>query len=333
MYTMIQSPWYIRYFRFCYPKVLWYIQLQLFLSIFSLPILISWGLPISIMSCIGNFVFNPFLAFFLLLSCILFFLELLCIPNSIVIWCLELLTNAWSWLISYGSPGWLICFSKPSFAVLLCFPIAGFLIIHHKKLSGSHLRIFCFLFLLASAIFFLKYSSQKPLVIKKIPCNNGFVTVINAFNSITVIDPGVIGQRISKSWIEYTLIKELIQNFGTTKIDHLIVTKPGILTFDYCSQLCRLANVSSLYLVVWHGENEEKLLKNYGRLRYELEQKKGNLVRIKKSYPVTISFEENTKINIVPLEKSLHYKDIIFPALQISLQSDQLSETVTICSI
>jgi hypothetical protein len=319
---MILSPWYIRCYSFFAPKLLRFIQLQLFLTIFSFPLLVAWGLPISIMSCVGNLVFSPFLALFLLISCFIFFLELCCLPNAWFIMLLELLTKSWSWLIAHGSSLWLIGFKKPTLAVLFCVPLAGFLIIHHKKILHPVQRIVCFLALLLSVIVFLKYYPTDTVIIKKIPCNNGFVTVIYAHNTLTVIDPGVIGQRISSSWIEYTLLKELIQNFGTTKIDHLIVTKPGILTFDYCAQLCRIAQVSSLYLVLWQGESPKRLLQNYGRLRYELEQKKGSLVRIGYK-PVSIMIDKRTQIMIEPLEKQLSYKETTFPSTSVKFSNDE----------
>lgn len=277
-------------------------------------------------------MYSPFLIVFLLISCLLFFFELFYLPNGWLIWSLELLTTVWSWLISQGSSGWLIGFKKPSLWVLFIFPLTSFYILQHKKLSRPLVSSLCFLLILVGAASFLKFYPQPTIVIKQIPCNKGFVTIIKAHNTITVIDPGVMGQRVSNSWVEYTLIKELVQNFGTTTIDHCIVAKPGILTFDYCAQICRLAKVSSLYLVLWKGESEKRLLQNYGRLRHELEQKKGQLIRIKEFAPQAIALGKNSNLIIKPLETMLNYKDTIFPALQISLQSDELQEDLEVYS-
>ena len=123
-------------------------------------------------------------------------------------------------------------------------------------------------------------------MIKQVPCNNGFVTIIKVDNTITVIDPGVIGQRIAHNWIEYTLMKELVQQFGTTTIDHLIIAKPGILSFEYAAQICQSATVSKLYFPFWQGESDKRMLHKYGALCAELKKRReyysalDNIVRI-----------------------------------------------------
>src|SRR5579862_7575785 len=97
------------------------LSMQLFLSLVSLPILASWGLPISLMSPIGNVIFSPLLTLFLLLSSIIFFCELFCIPNEFFVWLLELVSQVWRWGLSctYGSA--LIACKKP--ALWLCIAI------------------------------------------------------------------------------------------------------------------------------------------------------------------------------------------------------------------
>ena len=57
------------------------IYVQLYLSLMSSPILIYWGLPVSLASPLGNILFNPLLVVFLFFSSLLFFTELLHIPN------------------------------------------------------------------------------------------------------------------------------------------------------------------------------------------------------------------------------------------------------------
>lgn len=312
-------------------KLLRFIQLQLFLTAISLPILIAWGLPISFMSCIGNLVYSPFLALFLLLSSLIFFLELCCIPNTWLIICLELLTKTWSWLIGRGSSSWLISFAKPPAWILIGFLLSVIFVMHYKKFSRSQKTSAGFFILLIGLTILLKCYPTQNVVIKHIPCNQGFVTIIKTKNAVTVIDPGVIGQRIAHNWIEYTLIKELIQNFGTINIDHFIVTKPGILTFSYAAQLCRLAKVSRIYLVLWKGESEKNLLRCYGRLYNDLKKQAGIFVRLG-SNPLAFNLSEDATITINPLETTLQYKELIFPALQITVESVHLKETLDIFS-
>lgn len=164
----------------------------------------------------------------------------------------------------------------------------------------------------------LKWDCKEPLIIKQIPCNGGFVTLIKTRSTLTVIDPGVIGKRVNSNWVEYTLIKEIVENFGSMKIDSLILTRPTILTLDYAAQICRLMHVASLYLVTWHGESNKRLLQKYGRLRYELTQKKGKLLRIAKE-PILLTLDKKYTLEIKPLPQKLLYKDSSFSQVGIRL--------------
>ena len=65
-----------------YNHIIQFLQVQLFLSLASLPILVAWGIPFSLATVAGNFLFSPFLTLFLLLSSLIFFTELIFIPNA-----------------------------------------------------------------------------------------------------------------------------------------------------------------------------------------------------------------------------------------------------------
>lgn len=329
---MAIRSWFIRFSTLLIPKLLYSIQLQLFLSVLAMPLLIAWGLPISIMSYVGNIIFSPFLFLFLLISCCIFFLELFSLPNSWLIYSLELVTKVWAWLIAQGSPSWLIYFAKPPLFVLLAIPVGGFLIMQYKKLKKPLYSLLCLLFFLVTISLLLKYGGQQKIIIKKISCNNGFVTVIKAGNTVTLIDPGVMGQRIATSWVEYTLLKELSQTFGTTALDTVVCTKPGVLTFDYMTQLCQFAKITNLYLLLWEGNNEKNLLRSYGRLRHGLQQKNVQLMRIKKTGLTTIELANNIHLKIDALPQQLAYKETSYPALHISLCGKDLPENLDIFS-
>lgn len=307
-----------------------FIQLHLFITVISLPFLIASGLPLSLMSWLGNLVFAPFLMLFLLLSCLIFFFELCSLPNGGIIICLEWLTTLWTWCISYGSASWLVTCAKPSLWLLFFIPLGGLVILHLKKFSSARMRIMGFLVLLIAVITFLKYYPASTLVIKQLPCNNGTVTLIKDAGKVIVIDPGVIGQRVANNWVEYTLLKELAQSFGTTTIDYFIVAQPGILTFEYAAQLCRLAEVKHLALVVWQGESDKRLLQKYGSMRYQLENKGGTLIRINQK---KMSFKYGDgELAIEPMDSLIQYKEITFPALHITISHRDLLENLELYS-
>jgi len=101
-----------------------FIQVQLFITTISLPILLSWGLPISLLSPLGNLIFFPVLVLFLLLSSLVFFFEIIHIPNEWLIYCLEKVTLAWFSILSIGNGATaLIGFSKPPKLFLIALPL------------------------------------------------------------------------------------------------------------------------------------------------------------------------------------------------------------------
>lgn len=315
----MQIRFYVIHFcRNIMTRLLFFVQLQLFMSLLSLPILIAWGLPISGMALIGNLIFSPFLMFFLFLSSLIFFFELCSLPNNFLIKTLDWFTRCWSWCIECGNSQWLIGFAKPSLWILLAIVAGSFIILHCKKITKPITRIVCFVIVTIFIVITLKWNCQKECVIRQIGCNNGFVTVVKTPSTLTVIDPGVLGKRVNSSWVEYTLAKELVEQFGTMKIDVLIFTRPTILTLDCAAQICRLMNVSSLYLVTWQGESDKRLLQKYGRLRYELTQKNGKFFRIGHK-PIDLRLGTNYTLTVKPLLENFSYKNITFSQVSFTL--------------
>ena len=105
---------------------------QLIATIVALPILVSWGLGISMMTCVGNLIFAPLLSLFLFTSSLMFFTELVGIPNMFLASLLEWLAAAWHTMLELGSNDWIIHFSKPHQGALLFIPIITFLVIRKK---------------------------------------------------------------------------------------------------------------------------------------------------------------------------------------------------------
>lgn len=95
-------------------------QLQLYLTLISGPILVYWGLPISLASPIGNIVFHPLLTLFLFLSSLIFFCQILHIPHGICIYGLQKTSHLFHYLLGLGSQQWLMGFIKPPLWILCC---------------------------------------------------------------------------------------------------------------------------------------------------------------------------------------------------------------------
>ena len=300
-----------------------FIQLQLFLTIISFPLLIAWGLPFSLMSPLSNLIFTPILTLFLLLSTFVFFTQLVAIPNGWLIILLEWVTYLWDYIISRGSNSWLIGFAQPPFWVFIIFIGIAFFVLQHRKLNSPTISSACFLLLLLIFTACLKFIHPTPLTVTQIPCNKGALTYITHKKTTVLLDPGFLGQRISApTWVEYTLMSFLIKNYGHTTIDYLIVLQPGIVTFEAIKTLIQLAQVKCLYLIGWEGNGSKQLLTSYGGLRRICTQQNVKFLRIGNKQRECL-LHENFSLLFKPLSKQLPYQEIKFPALELLITIDE----------
>lgn len=254
-----------------------FIQLQLFITLFSLPILIAWGLPFSLLSPLGNLLFGPLLTLFLFLSSVIFFTELLYIPNGLALYCLEKLTSWWLFIMHADTQRWLLGFTKPSPYFLTTIVALSILIMVFKKTNGIYVSIACFSALFFGVSLYLHCMTSQHSSHSTLACNKGEIHIIVANNKLVVIDPGFIGQRLSApSFVQYTLIPHLIKLTGKTKIDHLILLQPGELLFEAVERLCTKIKVKNIYLVCWDGPMQPSSLWRYGALRRAMQKNEQN---------------------------------------------------------
>lgn len=228
------------------------IQLQLFLTLCSLPFVLSWGIPLSYASILGNIIFAPFLSLFLFIAFCMFMCELLGIPYSFFAMALELVTQAWSYLLSLSNRSWLCYFAQPSWEILLLILIATLLIVHSTFLLAP-LRKICALFtlLLVSAYLITMQSTLPP--ISTIACFEKKLFVFCDQRFTILFDPGILGRRISApSFVSYTLIPELIKK-GIGRIDAVICAQPSTMVFRALITLVEGFPVSHVYLPCWQG--------------------------------------------------------------------------------
>lgn len=230
-----------------------FVYLQLLVTLFSLPILVYWGIPLSLLSPIGNLIFTPFLTLFLFLSSLIFFLELLWLPNQWLIYLLECVTTIWTHLTHYGSNKYLVGFAQPPWWFFVFVIGSIIFIIHYKKLTSYAKRsILLCVVLLVSCTFlklFCKQTAHDAII-----CKKGELTFIKTDSATILIDPGYVSAHSSAaSWIEYTLVPELIKKYGITAIDHLVLLKPGIRIFEAFETLARTVTIKNCYCPLWSG--------------------------------------------------------------------------------
>lgn len=303
------------FFRGAYHWVTRFIQLQLFVTVLSLPILIVWGLPVSLLSPLGNLLFGPILTLFLFLSSLLFFTELFYIPNTYIAYPLELLSAKWLAGMNCADQRVLIGFTQPPLWFLIAIPLAACLIIQHKKTSSVIRSSICLTALLIVASLYLKLISTPHDLCSSISCNGGQVHVIYSNKKTVIIDPGVIGKRISAaSWVEYTLIPEIIKLTGSTTIDHFIMLQPSQMTFEAATTLCSKMIVGTIYLPCWEGTLNKSGWRAFFNLKRCASERGCSIKRIG-TKPISIPLGNEDPLMIAPLETTIITGPISYPAL------------------
>ena len=203
---------------------LFFLELQLLISVVILPILIAWGLPISTMSIVGNLIFAQFLTAFIFVSALLFTSDLLGIPNNLIALALEWITQVWHYFLSFGSAHWLIGFASWIFPIsAACAIIACGLYYFKNRSQNNRIGWLLVLCLITPTIHKMFQPSSIHTVITQ---GRQKMHLIKTHDKIYAFDFGALGARpCSQSWIEYTLAPTMIKTMGATHIDTLILCK------------------------------------------------------------------------------------------------------------
>jgi len=295
------------------------INIQLFVTLISLPIFIAWGIPISLFSIIGNIVFSPFLTAHIFLSSIIFlcaFFGVTCIP---LLWLLDKLSIFWLILISYFPETAQIGFARPPAPFLLLLALATLTILHAKQLT-QYKKIILYTFLLTSMILCSELYRRLQKSIIDIPCFNGHVQLLTINNKCTLIDQGYMGQRISApSWAEYTLMPTILKSTGRASIDVIVALKPTIFTLNALEVLCRKRAVHTIYLPIWSGKNEHKLYAAFTAFIQTAAAHQCTVVRFSNNQIIPIVAQgADGSITLSTIDKNSTKNGIIFPKAAVS---------------
>lgn len=227
--------------------LLLFIYSQLIATVVSYPILVYWGLPISLMTFLGNLLFSPVLSLFLVLSSLAFVSELLDIPNYWLLRLLELNTTLLEYLLGFGRKSWLLYFPKPHFLMLIIF--ISLPILFYKKISKSPLKTRIFIlssfitFFVGSSLAFVRYLSDEAenLQISKL------VVLKNSNGCLDIFDNGEFSRKSSPSnYVEYELRPTLAKKFGSVLIDNLHLGKASARSFEVAEFICSFCHVKNI---------------------------------------------------------------------------------------
>lgn len=260
-----------------------FVQSQLIVTLVSIPILVGWGLQISLMTFIGNLIFAPILTIFLILSSIVFFTELIGIPNSFIIKILEFVTIFWDIILSLGKKEWLWGFCKPTTFFLFLIPAVAFLMLLFMKNKSSKTKL---LSLLAFCILSIFCLTLIPIILHKQPASSSFydgkLTInFDTDKNITLIDNGFFDTKPSPGkTVNYELKQYLIKNIGKTELQNVTLLKPGARAFKGAQELCIRLDVKNVTLPFFEKKLSKAAWREFFKLRDLLEEKKIAFVRL-----------------------------------------------------
>lgn len=219
-----------------------FIELQLVITLMSLPVLIHWGLPISYMSPLANLLFTPLLIVFLWVSCIFAICAIMHIPCWPLVWLLDHMTDLWLWILSFAQPSWLMGFQYKAIwlAMLICALIVALYtyIKPPTKIAISFLVTCCITMLIARVC--INTDCYKKLEGLR-------MIAIRANKKTYVIDYGALcGKKNFYMNIDYTIVPELAKQAGITTIDTLILCKPSTKLDKVALQYAYQANIKTI---------------------------------------------------------------------------------------
>ncbi len=294
------------------------LQLQLCISLISLPFLVSWGIPISIMTLFSTLLFGPFLTLFLLISSIIFFCELIHLPHSLFDTLLECITSTWLFFLNISQQSWLIGFTKPPLIALLLIIPCTLAIMHHKNNVTAQSRVTQLFMLFIAICCIMKLFPYQYNAVETITSHNKTLYLINHDNKLALIDNGVFSARLSsESFITYTLIPEIIKKTGKMHINHLIVHKVNKRTFDAIAFLSTKMHIKHVYVPWWMGKISSSAWASYVKLKKSLSLSNGKIISLSNKRPLLKTI--NSSLFIEPNNTHiLKYHDATYPPLSIT---------------
>lgn len=213
-----------------------FLELQLIISLLSLPALIHWGIAISCMLPIANMIFSPLLALFLWCSCLLALCSIVGIPCSWLTTILDWLAIFWHYLLSFAQPSWLIGFQHHM--LFIAIPVGAITIFVYTFFYPTKKMSLLFLICCTGILFSMRWITLRKNCFYRVKDLEMHVFSIN--NKTFLLDSGALCSKQNfYSWIDYTIIPELIKTGGITTIDTLFLYKPSKNLVKVVQQFCQ----------------------------------------------------------------------------------------------
>lgn len=303
--------------------IIHFVHLQLFITLISLPFLIAWGMPFSLLSIIGNCLFSPFLTIFLMVSFLIFFCQLTCIPYGLLARALELISSWWLWCMdSHDAHIYMLGFITTSQWVLLMIPLIALVILHNSYLRSAHSQIIALTIALCIIIACLYWPRFNNPTTFSIAGPQGNISIIFSQNETILIDPGYLGSpKMSASWCQYTLARELISQTGTTHIDTIICMQPSYGALLALEKMIPTFNIKKIYMPFFIPQENNYHWQAFKGFKQTCTLHNTHIIRIYEK-PIAINLDTGNTILITPLANTLETKYVHYKALQVTSTID-----------
>lgn len=260
-----------------------FFYIQLVVSIYSFLITVCWGIPFCPLSFLGNLLFNPVLVLFLGLCTLLFFTELCFIPNEYIAYALDFVSYWWIYALRLGPDNnYNVSCLPPCYLLIATITCATFVIVIQ---ATTYTKKCCSLLLVITLSFCYMTGHKSPAGMIALPCNKGEIHAVPLDNKLVIIDQGYLGRYASaESYVEYTLLPTICQQYGTRTIDHLILLQINATTFKAITKLLELASVKHIYVPVWQGTCTKAMITHFMRMKHIACKKNCLIHRLQEEY-------------------------------------------------
>lgn len=241
--------------------VIHFVKLQIIVTAAALPVLICWGLPISIMSIVGNFIFTPILTVFLTLSSMIFITELLSIPNGLLISALSSTVTLWESSLQFGKKSWLVGFAQPSKIFVVLALILATLLVMRLIFNIISKAVLVVLFITGASVFYNYFKWPTQIKAEYVPHTSKKLVISQLPNKrINITDNGLFNEKQSaEKFVAFELKPYLIKKYGTKTIEKIVLNKPSVRSFKAVDELCNTFTIKTIEIPYF-----EKSLSKYG---------------------------------------------------------------------
>ena len=265
--------------------------------IFSAPILLWWGMPLSGLSLIGNVVFAPVLAIFIMQCALFMGASFFGISPYFLRIPLETTTEWWFWALSFGSKRFLYAqIAHPTLivgAIIIVFGVGWWAL--HSTTKAMILKALISGCIAITLIFAIPLKDSESVLTNK----SGILTITQPSSGfINIDDTGFFkGLKTPSKGIPFNVKRPIIKAHGTLRVQKLTTTTLSTRTLESIAELIICMDVREVNLPSINPPQTASVWRALARIR-----------KLAKEQNVGIKYAKNShyapKLRTIPLKSS-----------------------------